>query len=298
MNRAKKIQKLKAQVAKPSIETTESQTDHNKLKVDQTLVSKAVQQIKKLQSKSESEGNDLLSIGKNPFIYLTILVNELPKKVQIKPVQIELKNSIYGPEFNSRCFFIVTNQFKQENKQVLQEFKKSWKFVSYDQFKKKFHEYKDRLALLKEYDLFFCDARIYSILKKHCGVHFYRQKKYPCPVSFEEKIEEKTEKIEEDQMKVILENLLVKSTFFMQGNGPEYTVKIGRLNEMSDKLILENCRSALKNVLSVLVERELKLSNLRRFALKGEKSESFPLFSHLTPTEKKIMQKIVEKENN
>ena len=281
MERTKKIQKPK--------------TGQSKLNLDSSLVAKAFALVKQLHAKSNQNSNDLLTLNDNPFLYMTILVNELPTKMHIKPVSIPVTNSVYGPDFNTRCFFITTNQFKAENKEMLREFKGTWKFVSYEKFGKNYHEYKDRLALLKEYDLFFCDARIYSILKKHCGAHFYRKKKYPLPVDFSDVVEEKTEKIAEKSLALILESLLNKKTSFVQGNGPEYGVRVARLESFNDAQVLSNCKSALKGILQLLIERGLKLSSLRRVCLKGEQTESFPVFSHLTPSEKTALQSALKK---
>ena len=291
MERTHKIQKEKSKVihSEDSEKTVESQ---KKLNINGPLLSKAIQHITTLSKKPTGETTDLLEMNKNPFIYLTVLVNELPTKVHVKPVPLSLKHSLHGPEFNTRCFFITTNAFKKDNKELLRDLKNPWKFVSYDQFRNKYHEYKDRLSLLKEYDLFFCDARIYSILKKHCGVHFYRQKKYPCPVDFSTFLTAGSEQIGEKDLREVLNGVVENKTYFVQGNGPEYGVKIGRLEAFGDEQALDNCKKALKGVLALLVERGLKLGNLRRVSVKGEQTESFPLFTHLTPAEKKIVKEI------
>jgi len=292
MDRTKKIQKEKPRTTQPTKPATKITETQKKLNIDGQLLSKATKHIATLSKKQTTGTTDLLQMTKNPFLYLTVLVNELPSKVHVKPVQLPLKHSLYGPDFNSRCFFITTNAFKQDNKQLLRDLKNPWKFVSYDQFRNKYHEYKDRLSLLKEYDLFFCDARIYSILKKHCGVHFYRQKKYPCPVDFSTFMTHGNEQVSEKDLRNVLAGIVEKKTYFVQGNGPEYGVKMARLEAFTDEQVLDNCKVALKGVLALLIERGLKLGNLRRVSIKGEQTESFPLFTHLTPAEKKIAMEV------
>ena len=82
--------------------------------------------------------------------------------------------------------FIVSNEFKEKNKDFLKKFEPNWKFVKYDKLKTNFTEYKDKKNLLKSFDLFFCERRISPLLKKHLGKHFYEKKKFPFPVSFDD----------------------------------------------------------------------------------------------------------------
>lgn len=297
MNRTKRIQKKAVSVPAKTIspKTVETSKDEKekssrKLDIELPLLSKALKYIRSANSAAVSDTKDLFAMSRNPFVYLTVLVNELPDEVKERPVALPIPHSIFGPQFNSRCFFITTNQFKKTNKTVLQSLGANWKAVSYDQFRKKYHEYKDRLATLKEFDLFFCDSRIQSILKKHCGIHFFRQKKYPMGLDIQGLLEEKTEAIGEEQLKEVLTGAVLKSTYFMQGNGPEYGVKVGRLDGLTDEQMLKNVRTALKGMLQVLIGKGLRLANLRRVSVKGEQSESFPLYSHLTPAEKTAMK--------
>lgn len=290
MDRAKRIQKKAAKTpAKPESPAAQQKSAH-KLDIDGRLLAKALQYIREANTKKVGDSKDLFAMTRNPFVYLNVLVNELPDEVKERPAPVAILHSIHGPEFNTRCFFIATNQFKKTNKAVLRGLGANWKTVSYDQFRKKYHQYKDRLATLKEFDLFFCDSRIQSILRKHCGTHFFRQKKYPMGLDFQSVIAAETEAIEEDTLKDILSKAVLKTTYFTQGNGPEYGVKVGRLDGMTDEQLLKNTKAALKGMLKVLMDRGLRLANLRRVSVKGEQSESFPLFSHLTPAEKAAMK--------
>jgi ribosome biogenesis protein UTP30 len=45
--------------------------------------------------------------------------------------------------------------------------------IGYGKIDKKFPTYTDRRKLLYEYDAFFCDKSIYSLLAKHTGKLFY-----------------------------------------------------------------------------------------------------------------------------
>ena len=50
--------------------------------------------------------------------------------------------------------------------------------VGYDRAKKHFRNNKDKLKLLNANDLFFCDWKIYNLLRKPLGKLFYERKRY------------------------------------------------------------------------------------------------------------------------
>lgn len=52
--------------------------------------------------------------------------------------KIEILHPIYSDDYNSEFLFIVSNQFKKKNKDILNEFKPRWRFVKYDKIKKNF----------------------------------------------------------------------------------------------------------------------------------------------------------------
>jgi len=56
------------------------------------------------------------------------------------------------------------------------------KVISYDKLKRNYKQYQDKRALLKEYDAFLADLRIYKMLPECLGNEFYTHKKYPAPI--------------------------------------------------------------------------------------------------------------------
>ncbi len=48
--------------------------------------------------------------------------------------------------------------------------------------KRNFKQYKDKRLLVKDYDAFLSDLRIYKMLPEVLGKEFYQQKKYPAPI--------------------------------------------------------------------------------------------------------------------
>ena len=54
--------------------------------------------------------------------------------------------------------------------------------IGYDKLKRNFRQFKDRRTLIKEYDGFLADIRIYQMLPECLGKEFYEKKKFPCPI--------------------------------------------------------------------------------------------------------------------
>lgn len=93
------------------------------------------------------------------------------------------------------------------------------KVIGYDKLKKNFKQFKDKRKLLNEYDHFLADLRIYKMLPEALGREFYSKKKYPCPIKLHGF---KTPKELQKQL-----NQASKATFFIEGNGPNYSLKVG-----------------------------------------------------------------------
>ena len=56
------------------------------------------------------------------------------------------------------------------------------KVIGYDKLKRNYKQYVSKRTLLKEYDGFLADLRIYKMLPELLGKEFYSKKKYPCPI--------------------------------------------------------------------------------------------------------------------
>lgn len=94
------------------------------------------------------------------------------------------------------------------------------KVIGFDKLKRNFRQYKDKRQLLKDYDSFLADIRVYKMLPELMGKEFYQRKRYPCPIKihgFD------SPKALEAQL-----NQATASTFFTLGNGPNYSVRVGK----------------------------------------------------------------------
>jgi ribosome biogenesis protein UTP30 len=54
--------------------------------------------------------------------------------------------------------------------------------IGFDKLKRNFNAFKDRRSLLKQYDGFLADIRVYKMLPECLGKEFYSHKKFPCPI--------------------------------------------------------------------------------------------------------------------
>lgn len=95
----------------------------------------------------------------------------------------ELPHPIYGADYNTRaCLFVRDPDSDIKNKLSDADVPCLAEVVGYDRLNREFRQFKDKRALLNDFDLFFADIRIYQMLPEKLGKHFYRKKLYPCPM--------------------------------------------------------------------------------------------------------------------
>jgi ribosome biogenesis protein UTP30 len=103
------------------------------------------------------------------------------------------------------------------------------KVIGFDKLKRNFKQYKDKRTLVKDYDAFLSDLRIYKMLPEVLGKEFYQQKMYPAPI----KLHDFTSEELETQL-----NTAAAATHFLQGNGPNYSVIVGRTSQKASDVAL------------------------------------------------------------
>lgn len=106
-------------------------------------------------------------------------MSKIPEEHSVRPIQIDLPHPIYSPALNSRYTIIVSDpedEFADKiahlNIPMVQE------VIGYEKIKKNFKQRKDKNSLLAANDLFFCDWKIYNLLRQPLGKSFYEKKKY------------------------------------------------------------------------------------------------------------------------
>jgi ribosome biogenesis protein UTP30 len=143
---------------------------------------KAVKALQKFAKAKQAEKKGLLD-EEDEFIQLTFTLAQVPSKPTPRPAQIKLAHPFMTADHTSRiCVFVKDPQraFKDE----IQDLKIPTiaKVIGYDKLRRNFKQYKDRRSLLKDYDGFLADIRIYKMLPECLGKEFYDKKKFPCPI--------------------------------------------------------------------------------------------------------------------
>jgi ribosome biogenesis protein UTP30 len=216
----------------------------DKLKLDEKQIQKAVKCLKAIIHNKYKDNLNLLSSEDEEFIFINFLFGKLPFKYSLRPVTIHLPNSLYGEKYNTRvCLFVKDprSDFKDLNLNL--PFAK-FKVLDIGKLKLKYSRFQERRNLLKEYEIFLCDSKIYFLLKKLLGKPFYVHKKYPVPIKLDYT---KPEEIKNDIISHI-EN----SSIFNMSNGPNYSIKVARAVMKQEELtnnIIEGIHNTLPHIL-------------------------------------------------
>lgn len=261
-----------------------------KLQIDKNQVKKAVKALITHYQNQQSKSNNLLATG-DDFIYLEIVMSQVPEKYSIRPIQIPLPTPIYGPEHQSKfCIFSRDPQRAYKDKIQDLNIPSIAKVIGYSKLVKKYPQYSDRRKLIYEYDLFFCDYTLYNLLRKPTGKIFYERKKIPYPIDCNgvpAHLQDKYKTYEEYL------NSLGNFTYFIMGNGPVYTVKVARTT-MSLKESVKNIIHGIYNTVPHILRESIKHTKVRQISIKTADSISLPIFNQLTPEE---INSFIEEEN-
>ena len=213
---------------------------------DENLISKAIKCLKKIVLQKYKDSLNILSNEQEEFLYLNFVLGKLPFKYSMRPSAVSVPHSLFGEKFNTRVCLIVkdpSSDFKDLNIHANLPFK--LKVIDINKLKLKFSRFAERRSLLKEYEMFFCDHKIYMLLKKHLGKPFYSTKKYPTPIRLD------YTKPEEIKKNII--NHVQKSSAFYMTHGPNYSVKIARAVSSNEE-IMDNLKEAVYQTLSHILK--------------------------------------------
>jgi hypothetical protein len=246
------------------------------LHVDRKQIKSAIVALKKFAetAKSKEKSKDLFA-EEDDFIYVTITLATVPTRFSPRPVQIPLKHPIYGANYMTHACLVVKDP-QRALKDIVKDLEVPClaKVMGYQKLLKNFKQYKDRRQLVHEFDLFFCDSRIYRMLPKATGSFFYRKKKFPCPLP-----------ISHD--KLALQATLdeaFKCTYLTLGNGPHYSFRAARVS-MPPGASLSNVARAIYRVLPHVLGESIEPTQVQCISLKTHNSPDLPIFNHLSETE-------------
>lgn len=213
-------------------------------------------------------------------IQVVFTLTQVPTKPTPRPLDIKLPHPFQGDakEHGTRvCVF--SKDPARELKDQLAELKVPCiaKVIGVSKLKKNFKQYKDKRQLLTDYDLFLSDIRVYKMLPELLGKEFYSKKKYPCPLKLHGFTDNK-----ELQKQL---NQAAKATYFMQGNGPNYSLRIGLASQDASN-VAENVEQALPFALAyVAANDDIKFSSVQSISLKLGESPELPIFNQLQTSE-------------
>jgi ribosome biogenesis protein UTP30 len=250
------------------------------LKVDKYQVKKAIKAL--ITHYNNTKNKNQLLDSNDDFIYLEIILSEVPTQYSIRPLQIKLPVPIYSPENQSR-FCVFSRDPQREFKDKIQDLNVPCigKVVGYTKLVKKYPQFVDRRKLFHEFDLFFCDYRLYNLLRKPTGKVFYSGKKIPFPIDCENVPAHLKDQHKDYQSYL---NSLADCTYFSMGNGPVYTVKVARVN-MGIKDAVKNIIHGVYNTVPYILKDAIKHSKIRQISIKTSESISLPIFNQLSDEE-------------
>lgn len=180
---------------------------------------KALKAFAKQQSEKLAEKS--LLTDEDQTVHVTFTMTQVPTNPSPKPQMIKVEHPFLTEEQRSRVCVIVKDPVRAFKDQIQSlNIPCIAKVLGYDKLRRNFHQFKDKRALLKDYDAFLADIRVYKMLPELLGKEFYGKKKYPCPIKvhgFD------SPKELEKQL-----NEAAAATFFALGNGPNYSVRVGK----------------------------------------------------------------------
>ena len=153
-------------------------------RVDLKQVVRAAKALKAfVQKQSESVVEKALLNDEDQTISVTFTMTRVPSNPSPKPQVIEVEHPFNREDQNSRVCVIVKDPARDFKDQI-QSLKIPCiaKVIGLDKLKRNFKQYKDKRQLLKDYDAFLADVRIYKMLPELLGKEFYQRKKYPSPI--------------------------------------------------------------------------------------------------------------------
>ena len=276
-----------------SIEETKDVQDELKIKEDESLkvvkdkiissinqeqIKKAVKALTQIIKNRTSQNINVLSNEQDELLYVNFIFDTFPIKYSIKPNSIKISNSLYSEKYNTPVCIFVKDP-KSDFKEMQLEFPFEVKVIDVTKLKVKYDRFEQRRNLLKQYEIFLCDSRIYFVLKKLLGKPFYVAKKFPIPVKIDYQEKEKTKQEIIDHVK--------GCTFFTMSNGPIYNVKFAR-QVMNEKEKVKNLNDAIQNTLPHILKYDLNYEELKTITIRGNNTIELPIYHHLKEEEIKM----------
>ena len=116
-------------------------------------------------------------------MHLSFTLNQLPSKPTPRPLQFAVPAPFNTKENDTRVCIFVKDPEADFKKQIADlNIPCIAEVIGFDRLKRDFRQFKDKRQLLKDFDLFLADIRIYKMLPEMLGKEFYSKKQFPCPI--------------------------------------------------------------------------------------------------------------------
>lgn len=214
------------------------------------------------------------------MVQVVFTLTQVPERPTPRPLEIKVPHPFQGDAkaHNTRvCVFAKDPARALKDQLASLKVPCIAKVIGYSKLKKNFKQYKDKRTLLADYDLFLSDIRVYKMLPEVLGKEFYAKKKFPCPIKLHGFSDPKA-------LQKQLNNA-ARATYFTLGNGPNYSLKVGRTSQSAAE-IAENVEQILPFALAyVSVHDDIKFSSVQSISLKVGESPELPVFNQLQQSE-------------
>ena len=108
---------------------------------------------------------------------MSFTLNQLPSKPTPRPLQFAVPAPFNTKENDTRVCIFVKDPESEFRKQIANlDLPCIAEVIGFDRLKRDFRQFKDKRQLLKDYDLFLADIRIYKMLPELLGKEFYSKK--------------------------------------------------------------------------------------------------------------------------
>ena len=252
-------------------------TVNEKLKLDNSLLLKAIHCLKGILNEKSKNENNILFRKDEEAVHINFTFGNIPEQYSLRPVLLPVK---INSNARRRVCLIIRDPVEEWNELNISfdDVKDlDVNIITYSSLKQEYFQYESKRNLLKQFDVFLCDSHLYMMLKKILGKCFYSAKKYPLAV----KIDKKKEMSNETKQSII--NAAQNQIFYMS-NGPNYSVKAGFVEE-DDKILLDKTITATKFTLAHILKWGVDFEHLKTISVKITNSIELPVFNQLTKEE-------------
>ena len=246
-------------------------------KLNKNLIKETINQLSKYITKKNKDELNILSNEQDEFLYMNIALDKLPIKYSIRPVSVNLTNKIYGEKYStSVCLFVKDP--KQDFKDLDLEFPFNLKVIDISKLKLKYNRFEERRNLIKQYDIFLCDGRVYFLLRKLLGKPFYSAKKFPLPINLNYN--------KKDDIRKDIINIIENNVTFHLSHGPIYNIKFARVIMKDDEKI-QNLYDVITNMIPHVLKFGIDLNELKLISIKGNNTIEIPIYNHIKESDLK-----------